>query len=87
MDDAAATGRDHRRQQRAAHQEGAADIDREHLVPVGETEIEHAAVGIVSGGAVDQHVDLQERLERGLRGGIDLALAGDIAGDGDRVGA
>ncbi len=84
VDDAAAARLDHRRQDRAAHQERAGDIDAEHLVPVGERELQHRAVRIVSGRAVQQNVDGGIFGEDRFGGCLDLRLVAHVAGNRDR---
>src|SRR3954468_15649341 len=57
VDDGAAAGGDHVRDRPAAHEEGAAEVGREDLVPGREVEVEHRGGGIAHGGAVHQDVE------------------------------
>ena len=79
MDDAAAACLDHCRQDRAAHQERAGDIDAEHRVPVGKRELQHRAVRIISGGAVQQNVDGGIFGEDRFSGCLNLRLVAHVA--------
>lgn len=56
MDDDAAAARDHGRQNGAAHQIGAFDVDRENVVPTLRGKIEDAGRRVVGGSAVDQNI-------------------------------
>ncbi len=79
MNNAAATRRDHRRQNSATHQKCSANIDRKYPVPVGQSEIEHRTVRIVAGSAVDQNLDGRKFVQNHLCRGFDIRLVANIA--------
>jgi hypothetical protein len=70
---------DHRWQNGAAHQKCTADIDREHAVPIGQTQVKHSAVWIVTSGAVDQNMDGRKLIQNCLCGAFDISLVPDVA--------
>ena len=69
----------------AAHQESAADVDGEHLVPGGEVELEDGGGGVAHGGAVDQDIEAAEGLGGARDGGLGVGFGGDVAGNGERA--
>ena len=87
MDDAAAAGRDHVRQDRAAHQVGAGEVDGEDGVPLAGLDVEDRAGAVVTGGAVDEDARRARRRAEGFDRGVDGRFVGDVAGDGDRPAA
>ncbi|MGC1915484.1 MAG: hypothetical protein WA710_09850 [Pseudolabrys sp.] len=84
MNDAAAARLDHRRQDRATHQECATDIYGEHFVPVGETEFQHRAVGVMTGRTIDQNVNLGRPGEDRLGRRLDFGFIAHVADNCER---
>ena len=83
VDDAAAARAEHRRQHRPAHQVGAGHLHREGPLPGGQRQVEHAAIGIIGRGAVDQNVDRAPGGDRRFGRGQRVGFAADIARDRD----
>jgi hypothetical protein len=76
---------DHVRDHPAAHEESAADIGGEDLVPSGEVEVEHRGRGITHGRAAHEDVEAAEGLRRALDRGLGVGFSGDVAGDRNRA--
>ena len=77
VDDGAATRLLHQRDRVLHAEEDALGIDGHHLVPGGAAQ--HVGiVGAADAGVVDEHVELAERAQGGLRRGVPLPLARDI---------
>src|ERR1700731_447779 len=64
VDDAAVFLLDHRGHDRLAADEGAVEIDAQHLAPFLEVGLPHRLVDAGDAGIVDEDVDLAERLQR-----------------------
>jgi hypothetical protein len=60
---AAATTRDHGRDGRLRHEEGAGQVDPDDAVPRGLIELEHGGCAVVVGGTIEQDVDAAESLD------------------------
>ncbi len=78
VDDVAAAPLDHRRQERAAHQEHPADVDREDLVPVVDGDVGQRCDRPGDPGVVDQDRHLARRPVRSASAATD-ACVGDVA--------
>ena len=74
------------RQARLGGEEGAVEVDRQHLLPLGERKLLER-MDDLDAGVADQDVDVAERLDGGLHGRIDLGLVGDIHRHADRLAA
>ena len=78
VDDAAVFLREHRRHHRLAADEGAVEIDAQHLAPFVEVGFPHRLVDAGDAGIVDEDVDLAERLQRLVAGLLDRGEVGDV---------
>jgi len=85
-DRAALLLRVHRLEAGAGGQEGAVEVDREHLLPGLERHLVHRADHLHAGIA-DQDVDAAELAHDALHTGLHLRLAGDVHGDADGLAA
>ena len=81
VDDRPAPGALEVRDRELAHQERAAEIDREHPVPVRGIAVHHGRIGIEHGRAVDEHVQATEAGDRVLDRAPARRLVGDVACD------
>src|ERR1019366_6416873 len=87
VDDGAAAARGvHVRQAGLGRQEGAVEVDGEHLLPLCEGELLER-VDDLDAGVADQDVDAAPGLHDRRDGGVDLAFVGDVGGDGHGAGA
>src|SRR6202023_615588 len=66
VDDAAVFPGEHRRHDRLAADEGAVEIDAQHLAPLIEIGLPYRLVDAGDAGIVDENIDLAERLQRGI---------------------
>ncbi len=62
---------EHRGHDRLADDEGAVEVDAQHLVPLGEVGLPHRLVDAGDAGIVDEDVDLAEGGERRIAGLLD----------------
>ena len=69
---------EHRRHDRLAADEGAVEIDAQHLAPFLEIGLPHRLVDAGDAGIVDEDVDLAERLQRRVAGLLDRGEIGDV---------
>ena len=79
---AAVAPRLHRRKAGLGRQEGAAQIDPQHLVPLRDRDILDQRPG-VDAGVLHQYVDAAEALQGGGDDAFGIGLAGDVGGDED----
>ena len=87
VDDASAATRPvHVRQARARGEECAVEVDRQHLLPVGEREILQR-VHDLDAGIADKDVDAAECGDRRRHARVDRFLAGDVHRDPDGLPA
>jgi len=88
VDHAAGAGLVHVRQYVLHAEEGAADVDRDHLVEHGGVLLFQGRDLALDAGVVEEHVDAAERVDRRLHVGGDVLLLADVGpGDGDAAAA
>ena len=85
-DDAAAVALVHVLERGAGGEEAAVQVDRQHLLPVGELELVDR-VDDLHAGVGDQDVQRAEVFHHLIGAGLDRRLVGDVHGDAERLAA
>src|SRR3984893_6278590 len=82
VDDASVALGDHSGRNRLAADEGAIEIDAQHLAPFVEVGFPHGLVDACDAGIVDEDVDLAERFQRFVAGLFHRGEIGNVALEG-----